>query len=256
MKLLVWNVNSIRARHERALAVAKRHEPDVMCLQELKATDEEFPTEDFERLGYRCTLNAQKTYNGVAILSREEPTDVTRGMDDGVDDPQARLLSGVMSGMRIVCAYFPNGATLDSPKYQYKLAWMKRLRAWLDRTFDPKEPLVLAGDFNVAIDDADVAFPDKWRDSVLFHESARDALAEVRSFGLVDVFRKHHPEGGIYSWWDYRRLSFPKGNGLRIDHVYATAKVAEASTGAEIDRTERKGQSPSDHAPVIASFDW
>lgn len=255
MKVLVWNVNSIRARHERALGVLERHEPDVVCLQELKVEEEKFPAADFEERGYHCALLGQRTYNGVAILSRAEPTDVRRGLDDGEDDDQARLVAATIEGVRVVCAYFPNGSTLDSPKYQYKRRWMKRLRAYLDAHHAADEPLMLCGDFNVAIDDADVAFPDKWRDSVLFHESAREALAEVRDFGFVDVFRKHHPEGGVYSWWDYRKLSFPKGNGLRIDHVYATEPLAAKSTGAEIDREERKGKSPSDHAPVIVTFD-
>lgn len=255
MKVLVWNVNSIRARHERALAVLERHAPDVVCLQELKVEDEKFPQLEYEALGYRCLLHGQRTYNGVAILSRTEGTDVVRGMDDGEDDPQARLIAATVDGVRVISAYFPNGSTLTSPKYQYKLGWMRRLRAWLDRHHRPDERLLLCGDFNVARDDADVAFPEKWRESVLFHDSAREALGEIEAFGLVDVFRKHHPNGGIYSWWDYRRLSFPKGNGLRIDHVFATPAMAERSTGASIDRDERKGESPSDHAPVIATFD-
>lgn len=255
MKVLVWNVNSIRARHDRALAVVERHAPDVVCLQELKVTDDKFPTEAFEERGYRCALRGQRAYNGVAILSRSEPTDVVRGMGDDAEDEQARLIEATVDGVRVLCAYFPNGSTLDSPKYQYKLEWMSRLRRHLDATYSPDDRLILCGDFNVAVDDADVAFPEKWKDSVLFHRSAREALEEVRGFGFVDVFRKHHPDGGIYSWWDYRRLSFPKGNGLRIDHVFATDPVARTSTGAEIDREERKGESPSDHAPVVATFD-
>lgn len=255
MKVLVWNVNSIRARLERALGVIERHDPDVMCLQELKVTDDQFPAEEFEKLGYHCAVHGQRTYNGVAILSRTEPRDVARGMDDGSDDEQARLIGATVDGVRVLCAYFPNGSTLDSPKYQYKLEWMKRLRAYLDAHHGADEPLLLCGDFNVAVDAADVAFPDRWERSVLFHESAREALEDVRGFGLVDVFRKHHPNGGVYSWWDYRQLSFPKGNGLRIDHVFATEPLAAKSTGAEVDRDERKGDRPSDHAPVIATFE-
>ncbi len=255
MKIAVWNVNSIRARRERALRVVERHAPDVLCLQELKVEDDQFPREDFEALGYHCCVFGQRTYNGVAILSRTEPADPKRGIDDGDPDDQARLLAATVGGVRVLCAYFPNGGELGSPKCAYKLKWMRRLRAYLDRHHTPADPVILCGDFNVAADEADVAFPDKWRDSVLFHESMREALDDVRAFGFVDVFRKHHPEGGIYSWWDYRQLSFPKNNGLRLDHVFATEPVAARSTGAEVDRDERKGKSPSDHAPVIATFD-
>jgi len=255
MKIATWNVNSIRARRERALAFLERHSPDVLCLQELKVTDAAFPVDDFVAAGYRALTHGQKTYNGVAILARTEPEVVVAGLDDGVDDPQARLVAASVMGVRILSAYFPNGSSPDSPKYEYKLAWMSRLRNYLDRRHRADEHLVLCGDFNVAIDDLDIARPEEWRDTVLTTSAVRDALNHIAGFGLVDVVRRHHPEGGPLTWWDYRQLAFPKGKGLRIDHVFATGALAERCSAAFVDRDERKGQSPSDHAPVLAVFD-
>lgn len=254
MKLATWNVNSVRARQERLLAWLQRTEPDVVCLQELKVADEAFPFETIREAGYWAAVSGQKTYNGVAILSRLEPLDVQRGMADGADDPQARLLTATIAGIHIISAYFPNGKMVGSEHYAYKLAWMRRLQQYLQTRFNPSDPLVLCGDFNVAPDDADVARPAAWANSVLCHGDARQALEEIRRWGLVDVLRKHHSQGGVYSWWDYRMLAFPKNDGLRIDHIFATEPLAARSTGAEVDRQERKGAKPSDHAPVIATF--
>ena len=255
MKVATWNVNSVRARKERVLAFLERQEPDVLCLQELKVTDELFPCDDFRELGYHAATHGQKTYNGVAILSRSELRNVRSSLDDDVEDPQARLIAATVDGVRILSAYFPNGGEVDGPRYPFKLAWMTRLRSYLDRHHEPSEPLLLCGDSNVAIDDLDIAMPDYWADSVLTHADVRRGLAEIGDFGLVDVFRQQHPEGGIFSWWDYRRLAFPKGDGLRIDHIFATADLAAKCTGAEVDRNERKGKGASDHAPVLATFE-
>jgi len=255
MKIATWNVNSIRARHERLLAWLGKHAPDVLCLQELKVTDDAFPCDAIQQAGYHAVVHGQKTYNGVAILSRAEPADVERGMDDDVDDPQARLVSAVIGGVRVISAYVPNGQAVGSDKYAYKLDWLRRLRDRLDKRFSPSDALVLCGDLNVAPDDDDVAHPDAWADSVLCHPDVRDALAVICDWGLTDVFREHHPEGGLYSWWDYRRLGFPKNDGLRLDHILATEAMATRCAAAEIDRDERKGSKPSDHAPVIAVFD-
>ena len=255
MKVTTWNVNSIRSRLERLLRWLEKTRPDVVCLQELKATDEAFPYEVIQEAGYQAVVLGQKTYNGVAILARDEPTDVERGLGDDEEDSQARLVAADVAGVRIISAYVPNGQTVGSEKYAYKLAWMGRLRRYLEDRHRPTEPMVLCGDFNVALDDLDVANPEKWAGSVLCHPASRDAFEQVRQWGLTDVFRQHHPEGGIYSWWDYRMLAFPKNDGLRIDHILATQPLAKRCTGAEIDRDERKGQKPSDHAPVIAIFD-
>lgn len=255
MKIAAWNVNSVRAREERLLRWLEARRPDVLCLQELKAEEPKFPLEKVEALGYRAAVYGQQTYNGVAILAREAPADVVRGFADGeAEDPQSRLLAATVGGVRVISAYFPNGSEVGSEKYAYKLAWMKRLRAYLGR-LDPKRPLALCGDFNVAPEARDVAEPAAWEGSVLFNEEVRGALAELAAWGLADAFRLHHEEGGHYSWWDYQRLSFPRNDGLRIDHVYVTAPLAARCTGASIDRDERKGPKPSDHAPVTAEFE-
>jgi exodeoxyribonuclease-3 len=255
MKVATWNVNSIRSRLERLLHWLDRVRPDVVCLQELKVTDEVFPYEPIREAGYYAAVHGQKTYNGVAILSRSEPEAVKRGMGDNVDDPQARLISAELEGVRIISAYVPNAQVVGSEKYAYKLDWMRRLREHLDSQFEPSAPLILCGDLNVARDDLDVANPEKWAGSVLCHQEARDSLERIWEWGLTDVFRQHHPGGALYSWWDYRMLAFPKNDGLRIDHIFATDPMAKRCTSAEIDREERKGLKPSDHAPVIATFD-
>jgi exodeoxyribonuclease-3 len=200
-------------------------------------------------------VHGQRTYNGVAILSRVEAVEVQVGLGDGADDDQARLIAATVAGVRVVSAYVPNGQVVGSDKWAYKLAWLTRLRAWLERTARPDQPLALCGDFNVAPDDRDAARPEEWRDSVLCHDDARRALAAVTSWGLVDTMRLHHEGPGPFTWWDYRMLAFPKGNGLRIDHVFATAPLATRCTAVSVDRDERKGKLPSDHAPVLAAFE-
>ena len=254
MKVATWNVNSVRARRERLLQWLERHPVDVLCLQELKVTDADFPTQELREAGYAAAVSGQRTYNGVAILAREEPRDVERGLGDDEDDPAARLIAARVAGLRVVSAYFPNGGSLGSDKWLYKLEWMRRLGGWLRRRCDPDEALVLCGDFNVAPEARDVHDPAVWEDSVLYHPEAREALEQIRNFGFVDLFRRHRPEAGLYSWWDYRMLGFQKGRGLRIDHVWGTREVAERSRGADIDREERKGKRPSDHAPVVVEL--
>lgn len=254
MKLATWNVNSVKARHDRLLVFLTRERPDVLCLQELKTEAAGFPLASVEALGYHAALYGQKTYNGVAILSREAPEDVVTGFADGEDeDPQARLVAATVAGVRVISAYFPNGQSVGSEKWAYKLAWMDRLARALGR-LDPAAPLVLCGDFNVAPEDRDAAFPELWRASVLMHAQGRAALARIAAWGFADCVRRHHDGDGPFSWWDYRSLGFPRGDGLRIDHVYATAPLAARCTSARVDRDERKGEKPSDHAPVIAEF--
>jgi exodeoxyribonuclease-3 len=260
LTVATWNVNSVRARLDRLVAFLERARPDVLCLQELKLEDAAFPHDAVRGAGYVAVTHGQKTYNGVAILAREEPRDVERGFGDeaspeGAADGQARFLTARVHGVRVSSAYFPNGGEVDSPKYPYKLAWMRRLRGWLDARVRPDEPYALCGDFNVAPDDRDCARPEAWRDGVLANDEVRAALEQIRAFGLVDCVRKHLPDGGVYTWWDYRQLAFPKNDGLRIDHVFATAPLAARSTGARVDRDERKGKQASDHAPVLVTFD-
>lgn len=254
MRIATWNVNSVRAREARLLAWLARKQPELLCLQELKAANDDFPSAAVEALGYQAAVHGQRTYNGVAILSRAPLAEVETGFRDGDDDAQARVISARVGGIRVVCTYFPNGGEVGSEKFAYKLRWMERIYRYLERTLKKGESAVLCGDFNVAPEDRDVARPEEWKDSVLCHPEARAALARIADLGLVDTFRRHHSEGGHYSWWDYRMLGFPKNNGLRIDHIFSTEPLAARCIDAEIDRNERKGKQPSDHAPVLATF--
>lgn len=256
MKVATWNVNSIRARQQHVSDWLDAARPDVVCLQELKVTDQEFPIGPMEDLGYEAAVFGQKTYNGVAILSRYPIGEVQRGFGDGEEDPQARLLSATIEGVTVLSAYFPNGGEVASDKFAYKLRWMTRLRRTLEERFDPeRDEVALCGDFNVAPFDDDIGRPEQWRASVLACDEVREALDDVASFGLYDVVRPFHPQGGVFSWWDYRGRGFERGNGLRIDHVYGTKKLADRAIGAVIDRTERGRKSPSDHAPVMVELE-
>jgi exodeoxyribonuclease III len=256
LRVASWNVNSIRVRRERLLRWLEAHRPDVLCLQELKATEAQFPFEAVRAAGYDGPVLGQKAYNGVAILARAGLTvdDVRTGLDDGADDPSARLLSARVGSIRFVTVYVPNGQVVGSDKYAYKLEWFQRLRRYLERHHHTSEPLILCGDFNVAPETRDVDRPKEWERSVLFHPDVRAALREVTTWGLRDTFRLHHQEGGFYSWWDYRMLSFPKNDGLRLDLILATRSLADRCTEASIHRDERKGKLASDHVPVLATF--
>lgn len=254
MLLATWNVNSIRARYDRAVAWIEKHQPDVLCLQELKADEETFAGLELEKLGYHVAANCQKTYNGVAILSKSEVSDVVLGLGDGEDDPQARLIAGTVDGIRILNAYVPNGSAVGSDKYEYKLRWLERLHRYLETHCDPAQPLVLCGDFNVAPEARDVHDPAAWENETLFHVDSREALNRLLRWGLVDSFRLHNDEAGVYSWWDYRMLGFPKNRGLRIDLILTTASLSKRVVSSYIDREERKGKQPSDHAPVLVQF--
>jgi exodeoxyribonuclease-3 len=254
VKLVTWNLNSIRARTERLLAWLDRERPDVVCLQETKVEDAGFPADALRAAGYELATFGQRSYNGVAILSTAPLLDVTRALGDGEDDGDARLIAATTHGIRVVCVYVPNGQDLASDRYPYKLAWLRRLRAYLERTASAEQPLVLCGDMNVAPGDLDVWSPEKWQGSIHCSQPERDALAEVASFGLVDLFREHNPDAKLYSWWDYRGVSFFKDQGLRIDLIFGTRPIAARCTACTIDRTARKGQDASDHAPVIATI--
>jgi exodeoxyribonuclease III len=254
MKLVTWNVNSIRARTERVIPWLVENKPDVLCMQELKVEEDKFPFDEFRAIGYELVVAAQKTYNGVAIAARTAISDVRMGLDDGVEDPQARLISAVVDGVRVICVYVPNGQAVGSDKYEYKLQWMDRLVRYLDAHCDRAQPMIICGDFNVAPEEKDVHDPVAWAQETLFHIDARRGLEKIRSWGLVDLFRLHHWEAGYYSWWDYQMLAFPKNRGLRIDHIFGTEPLARRCDGCWIDRDARKGVKPSDHAPVLATF--
>lgn len=255
MKIATWNVNSIRARLDRLLGWLDRAQPDVVCLQELKVPVEEFPFDPLREAGYQAAVHGQHTYNGVAILSRDPLTEVVTGFGDDVPDDQARLIVASVGGVRVASAYIPNGQIVGSAKWDYKLAWLERLGAWLERHATPDHPLVLCGDFNIAPEDRDVAQPEQWRTTVLCHEAGRAALRRALAGRVTDAIRLHHQGPGPFSWWDYRQLSFPKGNGLRIDHIFLTPALAARCRAASVHRDERKGKLPSDHAPVAVEID-
>ncbi|HZX43713.1 MAG TPA: exodeoxyribonuclease III, partial [Myxococcaceae bacterium] len=217
-------------------------------------TDEQFPSEAVRALGYHSVLFGQKSYNGVAILSRAEPQRIERGFLDGEDDAAARVVSATVAGVRVASVYAPNGQAVDSPAYHQKLEWYGRFRRWLEVRHRKDEPLVVGGDFNGAPEDRDVWDPKLWEGQTLFSLPERAALKRAVEYGLEDTFRRLHPEPGRYSWWDYRMLGFPKNRGLRLDHIYATAPLVAQLQAAGIDREARKGVQPSDHAPVWARF--
>jgi exodeoxyribonuclease-3 len=254
VRLATWNINGIKARHERLLAFLSRQSPDVVCLQEIKSEDEKFPREAYEDAGYRVVTFGQKGYNGVALLSREPITDVARGFGDGADDEQSRFIVGPTCGLRVASIYVPNGGdTVGGEKYLYKLDWLARFREFVAK--QAKQGWAIGGDYNVAPADLDVHDPVAWQGSVLCSDAERAALATVVDEGLVDVLRQAHPDAQIFTWWDYRMLGFQKNKGLRIDHVLATPDVAARVTAVKVDREERKGKLPSDHAPVLVDLD-
>jgi exodeoxyribonuclease-3 len=257
MKVASWNVNSIRARQERVLAWLDLRRPDVVCLQETKILDEHFPVEAYRELGYESSFFGQKSYNGVALLSRYPIEDVRRGLTGPVSD-EARVLAARIQGIRVISVYVPNGESLQSDKYAFKLRFFAALTGQLAQTLSSEvahEPLLICGDFNVAPEARDVHNPTAFENDVMFHVAARQALQGLFATGLVDTFRIHHPEPASYSWWDYRMLAFPKNRGARIDLILATPDLASRCRAAYIDRDARKGKLPSDHAPVVAEFD-
>jgi exodeoxyribonuclease-3 len=251
MLIATWNVNSVRARLPRLLAWLERWCPDVVCLQELKVAEEAFPFAAVEQAGYWAAVCGQKTWHGVAILARGELNEVVRGLNDGEEDGQARLIAATVNGVRIVSAYAPNGEAPGSEKYAYKLLWLQRLCGRL-RQEGSRQPLLLGGDLNIAPEPRDVARPDQWEGTVLYNPEMRQAFQRLLACGLEDLGARL--PAGTYSWWDYRLLGFPRNNGLRIDHLLATGPLAARCTDVFVDRDERKGPSPSDHAPVLARF--
>lgn len=255
--LVTWNVNSLKARMERVVPWMEQHEPDVLCIQETKMTAGAFPVEVFESMGYESVHVGEGRWNGVAILSRVGLEDPHDGFTDGgPGDPEARLVWATCAGVRVACAYVPNGRGLEHDHYRYKLAWLARLRDSLEQQCDPMTPVVVTGDFNIAPDDRDVWDPAALEGMTHVSPPEREALAAIESWGLVDVFRQHHEARGLFSWWDYRGGAFHKGEGMRIDLVLASAPLAATCTEARIDRDARKGKpTPSDHAPVMATFD-
>jgi exodeoxyribonuclease-3 len=251
MKIASWNVNSIRQRLAHVIDWLNAHEPDVLALQEIKTEASKFPLAEIEATGYRCVLDGQKAYNGVALLSREEPVDVTTGIADFADE-QRRVIAATYGGTRVINVYVPNGQSVGSDKYRYKLDWLDALAGYLATELKRHERLAIMGDFNIAPEDRDVHDPELWRDQVLCSVPERERLQALLKLGLVDTFRLFEQPEKAFSWWDYRMMGFRRNHGLRIDLILASTALAATCSGATIDLAPRKLEKPSDHAPVVA----
>ncbi len=254
MLLATWNVNSLKARLERVKSWLEEVQPDVLCIQETKMKDAAFPALDFEAMGYESAHFGQGQWNGVAILSKVGIGKVHANFAAGEPDPDARIITAECGGCLVSSVYVPNGRALDHEHYQYKLRWMKQLKEHVQSLAKPQDDVVVAGDFNIAPLDIDVWDPAALVGSTHVSKPERDVLDSLLEWGLHDVFREQHPEPNLYSWWDYRNGSFHRGWGMRIDLVLASASVAEKCSWSGIDRNARKGEQPSDHAPVLISW--
>ena len=253
MKIASWNVNSLKVRLPHLLDWLAEQQPDVLCLQETKLEDDNFPRAEIEAAGYQAAFSGQKTYNGVALLAREPPRDVICG-NPRFPDEQKRLIAGTVGDVRIVCAYIPNGQAVGSEKFDYKLRWLDALTGWLADELAAHPNLALCGDYNIAPDDRDVHDPNAWAGQILCSEPERSAFQRLLGLGLEDSFRLFTQPAKTFSWWDYRMLGFQKNLGLRIDHVLLSSALARRCTAAGIDRAPRKRERPSDHAPVWTSI--
>lgn len=249
MKLATWNVNSLKVRLPHLLEWVAANPVDVVCLQETKQQDADFPQAELQAAGYHTVFSGQKTYNGVAILSREQISDVQFGIPN-FDDEQKRVIAATINGVRVVCVYIPNGQEVGSDKYQYKLKWLAALKAWLKEELAKYPKLALLGDYNIAPEDRDVYDPVAWRGNVLVSEPERDAFRGLLDLGLRDAFRLFEQDEKSYSWWDYRMMAFRRNMGLRIDHILVSAPLQ--CNSCHIDKAPRKLDRPSDHTPVVA----
>lgn len=254
MKITTWNVNGIRARLTHVVDFLREHEPDALCLQETKVTDDLFPLEALEDEGYEVCFDGQKGYNGVAILAAHEITDVVKGMPDDPPDAEKRVLAATVNGFRVLNLYVVNGQEVGAEKYAFKLDWMRRLRTYLDTSFAASDDVVVVGDFNVALDDRDVHDPEWWRGKILCSDAERAAMRNVMAFGLEDSFRQHHDDAGIYTWWHYTGGRAVKDDGLRIDYVLSSASATGRCTDVIVHKDERSKKGPSDHVPVTAIY--
>ena len=251
MKLATWNVNSLKVRLPHLIDWLASANPDVVCLQELKLEDAKFPLDALRAAGYSAVFSGQKTYNGVAIVSRQPLEDVVSGLP-GFEDPQRRVISASVGGVRVVCLYAPNGQAIASDKYEYKLSWYAALHAWLREELARYPQLAVLGDLNIAPEDRDVHDPKAWEGQVHVSEPERAAFRQLLALGLTDSFRLFEQAEKSYSWWDYRMMGFRRNAGLRIDFILLSAALAEKCTACAIDKAPRKLERPSDHTPVIA----
>ncbi len=266
MKVATWNVNSIRTRLVQVVDWLRQNRVDVLCMQETKVVDVDFPRSPFEQLGYHVYVSGQKSYNGVALLSSKPLQDITTGFTpilagkSNIEpslldlDEQKRVITGVIDSTRIVNLYVPNGSAVGSEKYEYKLQWLKVLREYLRSLLLSSPAMCVCGDFNIALEDRDIHDPVSLTGSIMASEQERQALREILELGFADAFRKFTTEGGYYSWWDYRAAAFRRNCGWRIDHHYLTRELYNQANNCIIDRSPRKLPKPSDHAPVIVEF--
>ncbi len=254
MKIASWNVNSIRVRLPHVLDWLENQQPDVLGLQELKMPSETFPEKEFAESGYQSVAFGQKTYNGVALLSRHRPEDVSRGLP-GFPDDQRRVIAASYGDVRVVNLYVPNGQSVGSDKFQYKLAWLDALREYLASELQRYSDIAVLGDFNIAPEDRDVYDPDEWRGKVLCSDAERERLQGFLSAGFADSFRLFDQPDDVFSWWDYRAAAFRRKRGLRIDLILASKALAKRCSASLVDEEPRKLERPSDHAPVYALFD-
>lgn len=254
MKITTWNVNGLRARLTHVVDFLREHAPTVLCLQETKVEDALFPRGPLEDEGYEVVYRGQKAYNGVAILANEPLADVVHELPGDGPDAERRVLGATVAGVRVLDLYVPNGQEVGCDKYRYKLDWLRRLRTFLDTRYAANEPVVVVGDFNVTFDDRDVHDPAWWRGKILCSDDERQALRQVMAFGLDDALRRHHAQGGIYTWWHYRAGAALVDDGLRIDHVLTSPAMSARCTGVVVHKEVRQQKNPSDHAPVTATF--
>ncbi len=253
MKIATWNVNSLNVRLPHVLEWLSANAPDVLVLQEIKQVTDVFPVEELSNAGYRSIASGQKTYNGVAVISREQPGDPVTDFP-GFEDPQRRILAVTVDDVRIVNLYVPNGQAVGSEKYAYKLGWLDALRKFIEGEIERHDKLVILGDFNIAPADEDVYDPEKWGDAILCSPAERAALQALLSLGLTDVFRQFEQPEKSFSWWDYRAAGFRRNAGLRIDLILSSDSITRACTASYVDKEPRRWERPSDHAPVVAEF--
>ena len=253
MKLVTWNVNSLKVRLPHVVEWLRAAQPDVLCLQETKLENKNFPSSELEALGYRAVFSGQKTYNGVALISKSEARDVVSAIPN-FEDEQKRILAATFEGVRVICGYMPNGQSLDSDKYQYKLKWLAALRDWLADEIKQQPRLALLGDYNIAPEDRDVHDPKAWEGNVLVSEPERAAFRGLLNLGLQDSFRLFEQPEKSFTWWDYRMMAFRRNTGLRIDHILLSDALAPNCTSCIIDKAPRKLERPSDHAPVVSQL--
>jgi exodeoxyribonuclease-3 len=255
MKIATWNVNSMNVRQPHVIEWLQNHEPDVLVLQEIKQITEKFPADKLKEIGYHSIASGQKTYNGVAVISKTRAIDPVTDFPD-LEDPQRRILATTINGVRVIDLYIPNGSEVGSDKYEYKLNWLAALYPFIKAEMKKYDRLVVLGDFNIAPADADVHDPEKWGEDILCSPPERKALSDLLDLGLTDVFRKfEHPEK-TFSWWDYRAAGFRRNAGLRIDLILTTDTMTECCAASYVDKEPRVWERPSDHAPVVAEFDF